>query len=204
MSARGVEIMTRANVLACIFLVAISSLISLPAAARTRAGDEAAIRNMLTDFTVHWHDSDAQGLAMFWTPDGDFINPDGMYLKGRQQIQGFYAQAFSMGYAGSQATATVEHIRFLKPDLALIDGKFGISGAVSKDRQPLPVEKGYFTAVVKEESGRWWIVSNREMEPPNRTGNRNLTAAARVSTPVLPNAVANKGAAKLPKSHNQS
>ncbi len=195
--------MMRANVWVSILLVAVTSLINLPATAHTRANDEAAIRNLLTNFTVHWHDSDARGLAMFWTPDGDFINPDGTYLKGRQQIQGFYAQAFSMGYAGSRATATVEHIRFLKPDLALIDGKFRISGAVTKDRQPLPVEKGYYTAVVKEESGRWWIVSNREMEPPKRTGNQNLPEAARLSTPALSNAVANKGVTELPKSHNQ-
>ena len=86
--------MTRANVWVSILLVVVASLINLPATAHTRASDEAAIRNLLTNFTVHWHNSDARGLAMFWIPDGDFINPDGRYLKGRQQIQGFYAQAF--------------------------------------------------------------------------------------------------------------
>lgn len=162
--------MTRASILACVLLMTVASLISLPATARTQTGDTAMIQNLIGSFTAHWHDSDARGLAMFWISNGDFINPDGQYLKGRDQIQGFYAQAFSMGYAGSEATATVDRIRFLKPDLALVDGRFEISGAVSKDRQSLPIEKGYYTALVEKESGRWWIVSNREMEPPIRSG----------------------------------
>ncbi len=81
---------------------------------------------------------------MYFLPDGDFINPDGVLMKGRPQIEQCYAQVFGMGYAGSTATATVDQLRFLKVDLALIDGEFGITDAIAKDHQ-LPAERGRCT-----------------------------------------------------------
>lgn len=137
--------------------------------ADSRSQDEAAIKNLIESFTAHWHNSDAHGLSMFWISDGDFVNPDGAVMKGRQEIEGFYAKAFSIGYAGSTATATVDGLRFLKADLAIVDGEFDIAGAVTSDHVELPAERGRYTTIVKKEDGRWWIVSNREMEPPNRS-----------------------------------
>ncbi len=136
--------------------------------AETRAQEETAIRNLMGSFTADWHISDAHALSMYFLPDGDFINPDGALMRGRPQIEQFYAQAFGMGYAGSTATATVDQLRFLKADLALIDGEFGITGAITKDHQQLPAERGRYTAILKKQAGHWWIISNREMEPPNR------------------------------------
>ena len=154
-------------------IVAISAthgLDEMPNAAVTTTHNsaDAAIRGLMANFILRWHDSDARGLSVFFVPDGDFINPDGSWMKGRKQIEEFYAQAFSMGYAGSTATASVDQIQFLKPDIAVMDGKFGISDAITRDHHALPPEKGRYTAILKESAGRWWIVSNREMEPPNR------------------------------------
>lgn len=133
--------------------------------ANVRNSDETAIHHLMESFTIHWHKSDARGLSMFWIPDGDFVNPSGTVLKGRQEIAGFYAQAFSMGYGGSTATATIDQLRFLSSTIAVIDGKFEIIGAPARERQGLPAEKGRYTAIVEKISGRWFIVSNREMEP---------------------------------------
>jgi len=147
-------------------LGALVILASYPAMAAAPDGNERAIKALLESFAAKWHDSDAHGLSMFWSADGDFINPDGLVLKGRREIEGFYSQAFSMGYAGSKAAATVDQIRWLKPDLALVDGAFEITGATGSDHRQLPAEKGRYTVVLKKENGHWWIVANREMEPP--------------------------------------
>ena len=130
--------------------------------------DKTAIKSLIGDFAALWHKSDAHGLSMFWSPDGDFINPDGLVMNGRQQIEDFYAHAFAMGYAGTTATATIDNVRFLKPEIAVVDGAFGISGMVAADHQALPSERGRYTVILRKLDGRWWIVSNREMEPPHR------------------------------------
>lgn len=147
----------------CLMLAAL--VITPMAHATTHATDETAIRTLMASFTTRWHKSDAQGLSRFWIPDGDFVNPSGTVLKGRQEIAGFYAQAFSMGYGGSTATATINQIRFLTPVIAVVDGEFEIIGAPIREQRGLPAENGRYTVIVEKVSGRWFIVSNREMEP---------------------------------------
>lgn len=141
------------------------ALIATPVYANTQLDDKMAIEGLIKNFSTHWHDSDAHGLAMFWRADGDFINPAGMMLKGREQIEAFYSQAFKMGYAGSTVDTTIDQLRFLTPDLALVDGEFTINGASMGDHKERPAEHGYFTVIAERTSGQWMVVSNREMEP---------------------------------------
>lgn len=147
----------------CLMLAAL--VIAPMVHARSHVTDETAIRTLIASFTTRWHNSDAQGLSRFWIPDGDFVNPSGTVLKGRQEIASFYAQAFSMGYGGSTAKTTIDQIRFLGSDIAVIDGEFEIIGAPLREQRGLAAEKGRYTAIVEKVSGRWFIVSNREMEP---------------------------------------
>lgn len=147
----------------CLMLAAV--LMPPMAHANAQSADATAIRALIGNFTTHWHDSDARGLSMFWIPNGDFVNPSGTVLKGRKEIASFYAQAFSMGYSGSTATASVDRIRFLTPMIAVVDGEFEIISAPLREQRGLPAEKGRYSAVVEKVSGRWFIVSNREMEP---------------------------------------
>jgi len=140
-------------------------LLSSTAFARTGSADEAKIKDMIADFATAWHKTDAQALSMFWTPDGDFINPNGLVMNGRTEIQGFYAQAFAMGYAGTTASATVSKIKFLSSTMAMVDGTFEISGRTGNDGKVSPPEAGRYTVILVKRSGRWWILANREMEP---------------------------------------
>src|SRR5689334_16774170 len=106
---------------ACLVMVCFL-LIGSTAFAKAEPDDEAKIKDMISDFATAWHKTDAQALSLFWTPDGDFINPNGLVMNGRTEIQGFYAQAFAMGYAGTTASATVSKVKFLSSTMALVDG----------------------------------------------------------------------------------
>lgn len=127
---------------------------------------ETALKELMSNFTLDWHRSDPHALSMFWVADGDFINPNGQVLHGRAEIEAFYSAAFAHGYSGSTATASIENIRFVRPDVALIDGTFQITGAVTPDHQAIPHETGRYTVLAERVSGKWWIIANREMEPP--------------------------------------
>lgn len=153
----------RANLMNLTMLLA--ALIATPVHASTQLDDQMAIGKLINSFSVVWHDGDAHGLAMFWKTDGDFVNPAGMMLKGREQIEAFYAQAFKMGYGGSTVDTTIEQLRFLTPDLALVDGEFTIKGASTSDHKERSAEHGYFTVIAERVSGQWMVASNREMEP---------------------------------------
>lgn len=156
--------MNRSRLLLCIGVLSVS-MSGAVIGADSHGQDTTEIRSLIAEFTGAWQKSDAHALSMFWVVDGDFINPDGMFMTGRDQIAGFYSQAFSLGYAGTSASATVDKVRFLSPSLAIVDGVFEISGRAGQGGVALPPEKGRYTALVTRRDGRWWIVSNREMEP---------------------------------------
>ena len=157
--------MTKARQLT-VFLIAVCLLLfGSTVFAKARPAEEARIKDMISDFATAWHKTDAQALSMFWTPDGDFINPNGLVMNGRTEIQGFYAQAFAMGYAGTTASATVSKIKFLSSTMAMVDGTFEISGRTGNDGKVSPPEAGRYTVILVKRSGRWWILANREMEP---------------------------------------
>jgi len=97
--------------------------------------------------------------------DLSFRVPDGSLIKGRSQIENFYSGVFAGGYGASTAIATIDQLRFLSADLALVDGQFTVRRVLSANDQQLPPERGFFTIIAQRVSGRWLIVANREMEP---------------------------------------
>jgi uncharacterized protein (TIGR02246 family) len=162
-----------------VFLTALCLLlIGSTSFATTGSDEEAKIKDMIADFATAWHKTDAQALSMFWTPDGDFINPNGLVMNGRTEIQGFYAQAFAMGYAGTTASATVSKIKFLSPTMALVDGTFEISGRTGDNGEAIPPETGRYAVILLKKDGRWWILANREMEPPKQPSKDQAIAGA--------------------------
>jgi uncharacterized protein (TIGR02246 family) len=102
---------------------------------------------------------------MLWQADGDIIVPDGSRLKGRNQIENFYSGVFAGGYGASRAIATIDQLRFLSADLALVDGQFIVRRVLAANNQELPPESGFFSIIAQRVSGHWLIVASREMEP---------------------------------------
>ena len=145
------------------------SLMALATATVANAGDRGtdreAILGLIDAFAAGWEHRDAHGLSMLWRTDGDFTVPDGTLLKGRTQIETFYAGVFATGYGGSRASAMIDQVRFLCADFAVVDGQIEVTGRFA-NKQELPPERGYFTAIVQKVSRHWEIVVNREMEPP--------------------------------------
>lgn len=107
-----------------------------------------------------WNHSDAHAIATQYEPGGDFVSPDGIHAEGRRAIETFYHSAFTRGYAGSRAMATVIHVRNLSGTVALVDGTWTIEPTpASKIRRP---EAGLFFAVLHRRGRRWSIAALRE------------------------------------------
>jgi len=135
------------------------------ASAQVSAADEATIRKIVSDFEVYWTKCDAKALARLWTEDGDFLSPYATFAKDRGETEKFYRDAFASGYCGSNASGTITNIRFVRDNVAIVDGTWDIKGAHDQNSHLVPEEKGRFTAVTKKQSGRWLIVAQREMIP---------------------------------------
>jgi uncharacterized protein (TIGR02246 family) len=82
--------------------------------------DEKAIREIITRIEQAWNAGDSARFAMPFAEDADYVVVNGMYLKGREAIDRAHRQIFDTFYKGSTNRFTLEHLRFLRPDVAVM------------------------------------------------------------------------------------
>jgi uncharacterized protein (TIGR02246 family) len=120
------------------------------------AAEEERLRKMWHRFEVLYNNHDAPGIANLYAPDGDRINPQGQFDRGRAEVMKQYEAIFeNEADPGSDPLHSTIIIRFLRKDVALLDGKW---------EAELPSGKiaGYFTVTATKEDGRWWIAAGRD------------------------------------------
>src|SRR5207237_744120 len=104
---------------------------------------------------------DLTAIDQFWDENADYVGIDGQFIHGRQAMRDFFAQLLKAG-AGTEA-ATIEQVRFLTSDLAVVDGSWTITSAKDADGKPLPLIRGRGCEIVQKKRGRWRFVATREM-----------------------------------------
>lgn len=130
--------------------------------------DKAAINAVITDrFLAGWNTHDAHLFASAFAPDADFTNVRGAGVSGRENIEQFHAQAFQKMFMQSHQTAEVKRIRFLKPDVAVVDVRWEMTGALSSDGASIPVRTGLLDFVFTSSGGIWLIavMHNQDLTP---------------------------------------
>jgi len=73
----------------------------------------------------------------------------------------FFAQLLKAG-AGTEV-GVIEQIRFLRSDMAVVDGSWTITGAKDANGKALPLLRGRGCEAVQKKRGRWRFVATREM-----------------------------------------
>jgi len=135
-------------------------LLTLPAF--PQSGDEAAIRNLIPQFTAAWAHEDAHAIAALFAQDGDLVIPAGNVFSGRETIAGFYASVFAQGYSGSKGAGEIVRMRLVQPGVAIGDGTWSITGARDRAGKDAPPERGVLTFVAVKQGGKWHISALRE------------------------------------------
>jgi uncharacterized protein (TIGR02246 family) len=129
--------------------------------ARAAAGDqEAAIKARVAEFVTAWSHHDAKQMAMFWTEDGDLINPFGRVAKGRAEVQQLFADEQSGPMKTSTMDMQVESVR-MAGELALADCRCNITGIRDRDGKEQPPLKLHVFFVMTQKDGKWMYLSAR-------------------------------------------
>jgi uncharacterized protein (TIGR02246 family) len=132
------------------------------------AADTAAINAVLTDrFLAGWNAHDAHVFASAFAEDADFTNVRGVSVSGRYQIEQFHAQAFQKTFMHSHQSAEVKKIRFLKPDVAVVEVRWEMTGALTPEGNPIPMRSGLLDLVFTSSGGHWLIsvMHNTDLTP---------------------------------------
>lgn len=123
--------------------------------------DESTIRQMVADAVRRLNDGDLTAIDESWDENADYVGLDGRFIHGRRAMREFFAQLLKTG-AGTEA-GTIEQVRFLASDLAVVDGSWTITGANDANGKALAIIRGRGCEVVQKKRGRWRFVATREM-----------------------------------------
>jgi len=80
-------IMIRTTLLNSLLPLALVCATSPARAAESNPQEEAAITKTAEAFVEAFQKGDPKAVAAFWTPDGDYVDPNGRVLQGRQAIE---------------------------------------------------------------------------------------------------------------------
>ncbi len=129
------------------------------------AKDREAIRKLHADFAAAWERDNAKGMAACWAANGDLVNPFGRVAKGRRAVEQLFVEERSGFVKSAQFASRVEEIRFLKPDVAIVDIFWLITGAHAADGIQVEPLKGTYTAVTCKSKDRWEVSACRGRIP---------------------------------------
>ena len=131
-------------------------------ATRTPADDLAAITQVVATVEhAQQHELPEEFIGLF-RADAIWTTAGGRRLFGREAIAEFTRRVLPGAMAESMATYEVEHVLFIRPDVAAVKVR---QTAVSLDGVPLAgVNPGSPTYVMAREDGRWLLVASQNTE----------------------------------------
>ena len=82
--------------------------------------EERALHGVVYQLEGAWNAGDASAFAALFTEDADFVHILGGYYTGREAIEAGHRMIFGTIYKGSTVHYSVEKIKFVRPDVALV------------------------------------------------------------------------------------
>jgi len=82
--------------------------------------EERALHRMVYQLESSWNAGDGDAFAGLFTDDADVVHILGGYYSGRETIRAGHRMIFGTIYKGSTIHYSVEKIKFLRPDIAII------------------------------------------------------------------------------------
>ena len=132
--------------------------LAAPPASANQGGDEAEIRAVALRQGETWTRHDANAYAALFTDDCDVVNVLGWRWKGRSELEGKLAAAFTYVFRDSQLTITDVQVRFLSPEIAVAHARWTMTGARTPPGVPEP-RTGIQTLVFTKTAGHWLIAA---------------------------------------------
>jgi uncharacterized protein (TIGR02246 family) len=137
-------------------ILAASYKTAATAAPNNRAEDEAAIRAIVIRLQDAWNAGDSKAFAAPFAEDADYVVINGMRIKGRAIIDSGHRGIFDTVYKGSNNTASIQSVRFLRDDVAIAH----VEWLLKYREGDTPREhKAMCSIVLTKQNGQWSITA---------------------------------------------
>ena len=131
----------------------------------THLQDETAIFQTWLRLSEAWGNGDAEQVASLFDADCDhrLHTPGGAVRRGRAPLERTFSNAFSRRAtaAGRRLRVTFTSVRFIKPDVAIVDGTMLFGAGAGRNGTRLPEGAEPFTAVMRQADSGWLIAACR-------------------------------------------
>jgi len=157
--------------LACALVIGV-----IGSASADEARDEAAVRALGDNFAKAFLQKNAELRASIFAEDGTFVTPQGDFLQGHvAMVKDFGPEAEAVN-GSTQAAFSNYRVRFIKPDVAVVDALLTLRNVNGPDGTIIPVIPVNFLYVAVRHADRWQIEDGRAHfapAPPNGMTSRN-------------------------------
>jgi len=140
-------------------LVTISSLIILNMTTQAQTGstaDESQIRDLVKTMEDGWAKKDGAYFAKPFAENADYVVINGMYIKGRTAIAEAHQRIFDSIYKETFIKTEVQHIRFLRPDIAIVHYTGHMTGGAGEQKTD---SRAIITITVEKSANGWQIAA---------------------------------------------
>jgi len=124
------------------------------AATTATSPDHATVRARVNVLRDAVNRRDATAAAALWTLDGTYLDEEGNRFTGRDALQKMFAQVFADNPAQANAQLDIENIRYVRNDVAIVDGTVR-AGGNRTNRFSLTLTR----------SGEEWLISSATETP---------------------------------------
>lgn len=132
-------------------LCSIVFIATLSAQDNTGRADEAAIRDVVSNYVDAREKIDPKAVEQLFTSDADQLVSSGEWRRGREAVvRGTMA---SSSGTGGKRTITVESVRLVTPDVAIADGRYQLTGLAGG------ATRNMWTALVLKKTEKGWRIS---------------------------------------------
>ena len=125
------------------------------------AAAEAPIRAIIADQAVAWNAGDGARYASRVAPDASFTNLFGMVMYGAPAFISRHREILSTFYKGTTKKHVIRKIRFITPDVAIVDIDNEVHGVKAMPAgvalPPDGIIKTQLMEVFVRRDGQWWI-----------------------------------------------
>ena len=135
------------------------------------ASDEAAVRGLGDAFAKAFIQKNAELRASIFAEDGTFVTPQGDFLQGRVAMVKEFGPEVAQAVNGTtQAAFSNYRVRFIKPDVAVVDALLTVRNVNGPDATIIPEIPINFFYVASRHGNQWLIEDGRAHfapAPPN-------------------------------------
>ncbi len=143
--------------LACVLVIGTTGTASADS-----ARDEAAVRGLGDAFAKAFIQKNAELRASIFAEDGTFVTPTGDFLQGRVAMVKDFGPEAAQGVNGTtQAAFSNYRVRFIKPDVAVVDALLTVRNINGPDATIIPVIPINFFYVAVRHGDHWLIEDGR-------------------------------------------